>query len=190
MKQRMSDDYYIGIIREGDADGFAPLVEKYGKQVFALLVGMTGNREDAEDLSQDVFLKAFGSIPSFRGDCSFSTWLYRIAYNAGISATRKAKSNFVSADLIAGLQENEEEEALAAADETVTDRRLELLEVALERLPPDERAMIRLFYKEDRSMSEIAAITGLTETNVKTRIFRIRKRLYILIKEMEEKDDR
>ncbi|MDR3308428.1 MAG: sigma-70 family RNA polymerase sigma factor [Tannerella sp.] len=191
MIKRMSDEHFIEIIRSGDASGFAPLLERYSKQVFALLVRMTGNREDAQDLSQDVFIKVFGSLPSFRGDCSFSTWLYRIAYNMGISSTRKARSNFVSVDLTAELQELEEDAAFSSSDdETLTDSRLDLLETALDRLPPDERAMITLFYKDERSMSEIAGITGLTETNVKTRIFRIRKRLYVLIKEMEDQNDR
>ncbi|ETK10661.1 hypothetical protein T230_01970, partial [Tannerella sp. oral taxon BU063 isolate Cell 1/3] len=66
-------------------------MERYSRPVFALLVGMTGNRADAEELAQDAFLKAFRSLRSFRRDCSFATWIYRIAYNTALSALRKKR---------------------------------------------------------------------------------------------------
>ena len=82
----IDDEAYINRVLDGDTAGFAPLMERYSRPVFALLVGMTGNRADAEELAQDAFLKAFRSLRSFRRDCSFATWIYRIAYNTALSA--------------------------------------------------------------------------------------------------------
>lgn len=182
--ERYTDTYYIEKIRSGNADCFAPILDRYGVQVFTLIVKIVGNREDAEELTQDVFVKAFRSLSSFRGDSSFSTWIYRIAYNTAVSATRGKKTDFVPADenSLSNVPDEPDETMFGTSD---TDDRLARLHLALERLTPEERAMIMLFYKEDKSMEEIAVITGLTETNVKTKIFRIRKKLFVLIKELK-----
>jgi len=175
----MSDNDYIRRILAGETDCFAPLTGKYSKQVFSLIFRIVGNREDAEELTQDAFLKVYKSLKSFRGDSSFSTWLYRIAYNIAISAERKQKNAFIHLDeaVIPDMEDEESDFDADTTDETLTDR----LRRALEQLAPDDRAMITLFYMHNKSMQEIAVITGLTETNVKTRIFRLRKRLKILI---------
>jgi RNA polymerase sigma-70 factor (ECF subfamily) len=184
--ERRSDNYYVEKIRLGETGCFAPLLEKYSKQVFSLIVKIVGNREDAEELTQDVFLKAFGSLSSFRGDCSFSTWIYRIAYNLAVSATRRKNMEFIPVDEnVMSNVPDEPDESLC--ETTVSEERIVYLNFALERLTSEERAMIILFYKDNKSMEEIAFITGLTETNVKTKIFRIRKKLLVLIKAMEEK---
>jgi RNA polymerase sigma-70 factor (ECF subfamily) len=184
--ERLSDNYYVEKIRSGETGCFAPLLEKYGKQVFSLIVKIVGNREDAEELAQDVFLKAFDALPSFRGDCSFSTWIYRIAYNMAISATRRKNMEFVQVDenVMSNISDEPDE---PLCETNVAEERIVYLNLALERLTSEERAMIVLFYKDNKSMEEIAVITGLTETNVKTKIFRIRKKLLVLIKTMEEK---
>jgi len=177
--ERRPDNFYIEKLLKGETDCFAPIVEKYSKQVFSLIVRIVGNREDAEELTQDAFLKVYKSLKSFRGDSSFSTWLYRIAYNIAISAERKQKNAFIHLDeaVIPDMEDEESDFDADTTDETLTDR----LRRALEQLAPDDRAMITLFYMHNKSMQEIAVITGLTETNVKTRIFRLRKRLKILI---------
>jgi RNA polymerase sigma-70 factor (ECF subfamily) len=182
---RYTDAYYIEKIRSGSADCFAPILERYGVRVFSLVVKIVGNREDAEELTQDVFVKAFRSLSSFRGDSSFSTWIYRIAYNMAVSATRGKKMDFVPVDE-AGIPDIPDEPDETMSGTADTDGRLARLHRALEQLKPEDRAMIMLFYKDDKSMEEIAAITGLTETNVKTRIFRIRRKLFVLIKENED----
>ena len=80
---------------EGDPEAFRELVERYGDRIFSLLTGITGNRLDAEELTSDVFLKAFTHLDRFRGECRFSTWLYRIAYNTAISHTRRRRPRTV-----------------------------------------------------------------------------------------------
>ena len=180
--ERLSDNYYIENIRGGDIACFAHLLERYSKQVFSLVVKIVGNREDAEELAQDVFVKAYSSLSSFRGESSFSTWIYRIAYNIAISAARKKTKDFVAVDedvlsYIAG----EEPEAQFFSDSD-NDARIVYLNRAMEQLMPEERALITLFYNDGKSMEEIAVISRFTETNVKTKIFRIRKKLLVLMK--------
>ncbi|MDR0572842.1 MAG: RNA polymerase sigma factor [Tannerella sp.] len=182
--ERLSDNYYIEKVLAGETDSFAPLLERYGKQVFALIVKIVGGREDAEELAQDVFVKAFSSLSSFRGDSSFSTWIYRIAYNVAISTTRKRVREFIPLDeaMLSNVPDDPDETIF---EDTDADMRIVYLNRALEQLPPEERAMITLFYKDNKSMEDIAFIAGLTETNIKTKIFRIRKKLLILIRSME-----
>ncbi|MDR0686002.1 MAG: RNA polymerase sigma factor [Dysgonamonadaceae bacterium] len=184
--EKLSDNYYVEKIRSGKTDFFAPLLEKYSVQVFSLIVKIVGTREDAEELAQDVFVKAYSSLSSFRGDCSFSTWVYRIAYNVAISATRRKKTEYLTVDetQLADLPDDRDETTLEHAD---TEERLVHLNRALEQLSPEERAMIILFYKDDKSLKEITVITGLTEANVKIKLFRIRKKLLGMIKIMEKK---
>lgn len=184
--ERLSDNYYVEKVRLGETACFATLLERYGKQVFSLIVKIVDNHEDAEELAQDVFVKAFHSLSSFRGESSFSTWIYRIAYNMAISATRKKTWEFTPIDenLLSAVPDEPDGALFEGVD---TDTRILHLNCALEQLAPDERAMIELFYKDNKSMEEIAVITRLTETNVKTKIFRIRKKLYVLIKAMGEK---
>jgi len=184
--ERLSDNYYVERILRGEIVCFAPLLERYSKQVFSLIVRIVGNREDAEELAQDVFVKVYESLLSFRGDSSFSTWIYRIAYNIAVSATRKKTPELISVDedIKYDLADEADEQFLEDSD---INTRIGYLNCAMKQLLPEERALITLFYNEGKSMEEIAVISGLTETNVKTKIFRVRKKLLILIKTMEEK---
>lgn len=87
-----SDTYYIQRVLAGDTDCFACLIDRYGQPIHALILKVVHNPEDAEELVQDTFLKAFKSLGTFKGDCGFSTWLYRIAYNTALSSLRKKKT--------------------------------------------------------------------------------------------------
>ena len=184
--ERLSDNYYVEKIRIGEIECFAHLLERYSKQVFSLIVKIVDNREDAEELAQDVFVKAYTSLSSFRGDSSFSTWIYRIAYNVAISATRKKRRDIVSFDeyVMVNMLDESDESLMEDLDK---EARINCLNDAMEQLLPEERAMIMLFYKDGKSMEDIAFITGLTAMNVKTKIFRVRRKLFVLIKAMEEK---
>jgi RNA polymerase sigma-70 factor (ECF subfamily) len=161
----------------GETDYFSVLLERYSRPVFTLIVKMTGNREDAEELTQDVFLKVFRSLKSFQGDSLFSTWLYSIAYRTTVSALRKKKTEQTAIEDLA------DDEQIDGEEETTVHKELQLaaLEKALEQLAPNDRALILLFYKEEHSVEELAVITGLTTANVKIRLYRIRKRLFALM---------
>ena len=171
------DNDYIGRVLNGDVAAYASLVAKHKNLVFSIVLKIVNNREDAEEISQDVFLKAYQSLNTFERKSKFSTWLYRIAYNAAISKTRKKRVEMVaieetvitnySTDQI-GRNMNELEE---------NDRQL-ILEKALLRLPKKDNLLITLFYKNKNSIEDISDITGLSVSNVKVRLHRIRKKLY------------
>ena len=186
--ERRSDSYFVEKTLSGDTGSFAPLLERYSRQVFTLIIRIVGNREDAEELAQDVFVKAYNSLAKFRMESSFSTWLYRIAYNTAITATRKKGFDTVPVEYTV-LSEEPDEPDETVFGESDAEMRYVFLNRALECLPPEEQALITLFYKDDKSMEEIAVIMGLTETNVKTKMFRIRKKLFVLIKSMEGKQN-
>jgi len=180
-----TDIYYVQRIQEGDTACFACLLDKYSQQVHSLIFKVVRNHEDAEELAQDVFMKVFKNLSSFKGDSSFSTWIYRIAYNTAISETRKKKYEYLAIEesQINNASEKDIAEAFGHSDAS---EQINKLEKALELLPPDERAIILLFYMEGKSTEELATITGLSLSNVKTKLFRIRKKLFVLLSGMED----
>ena len=180
----VTDNWYIERIQAGETECFAALLERYSQSVFTLIVKIAGNREDAEELTQDVFLKVFRSISSFQGNSLFSTWLYRIAYNVAVSATRKKKHEWLAIEesMIENATENELSDELEQLD---NEEQLEKLEKAIAQLSPDERALVLLFYMQEKPVDEVAVITRLTTSNVKTKLHRIRKKLFVLMKTME-----
>lgn len=179
-----TDTYYIKRIKDGDVSCFACLIDKYGTQIYSLILKIVGNREDAEELTQDSFMKAFKSIEGFKGDCKFSTWLYRIAYNTAISSTRRQKQELLSID-DSGLENVSEDEIANMFGKGENRKMIEWLDMAIQRLTPDERALILLFYWKEKSIEEISTIMGISIANTKVKLHRIRKRLLILINEMK-----
>lgn len=179
------DTYYIERILKGETDCFACLIDKYSCQVYSLIVKIVRNREDAEELCQDTFIKVFRTLSSFKGKSSFSTWIYRIAYNTAISKTRHRKQDFLSIEE-EQLSNISEEMVTNALGRTSNEEQLHHLDMALEKLPPNERALISLFYLKEKTIEDVATITGLTESNVKTKLHRIRKKLYVLLNQMED----
>lgn len=180
-----TDTYYIERIQAGDTACFACLLDKYSRQVHSLILRVVRNREDAEELAQDVFMKVFRNLSSFKGDSSFSTWIYRIAYNTAISETRKKKYEYLAIEdsVINNVSEEEVANALGQNDTSV---QMDKLDTALAQLPPDERGIILLFYMKEKTIDDIADITGLSSSNIKVRLHRIRKKLFVLLKGMED----
>jgi RNA polymerase sigma-70 factor (ECF subfamily) len=173
---------YIRRILDGDTSLYAKLLEAYSGKIHALIVRIASSREEAEELTQDVFIKCFNKLGSFRGDCLFSTWLYRIAYNTAVSATRKKKptSTVIDEKILHNISD-QSVDALLNDDEN--DELLLQLEQAVNKLPPDEKALVTLYYYADKSVTELSSIMDISPSNVKTKLFRIRKKLYYMIKE-------
>lgn len=177
------DLYYIDRILAGNVALYAPLVEKHKNMVFSIALRILGNREDAEEVAQDVFMKAYQSLKNFEKKSRFSTWLYRIAYNAAISGTRKKKFEFLGMNDHIINNYHEEDSALGLIHYD-PDEQAVLMQKALERLPDDDHLLINLFYHGENTIEEISEITGLSESNVKVKLHRIRKRLYGDMSEM------
>lgn len=171
------DNFYIECVLNGDESAYATLVTKHKSLVFSIALRILNNREDAEEIAQDCFLKAYRSLKFFKKKSKFSTWLYRIAYNSAISRTRKKRLEFVPMDeyVVQNYSVNNEPKTVIGLDDH---EQAVLIDRALQRLSDDENLLITLFYKGDNSVEDISHITGLSSSNVKVRLHRIRKKLY------------
>jgi len=171
------DNHYIERVLNGDTAAYASLVAKHKNLVFSIALKILNNREDAEEIAQDSFLKAFQSLKSFERKSKFSTWLYRIVYNAAISKTRKKKLELIPMDNY--IIHNYADDNPDRGTETIeAEEKKVLMEKALELLPGEDNLLITMFYKGDNSIEDISDITGLSVSNVKVRLHRIRKKIY------------
>ena len=182
-QMKKDEAHIIKEILNGKTEHYEYFLDRYGQQVFVLVDRIVSCPEDAEELTQDVFLKAFQQLSSFKAESSFSTWIYRIATNVAISAVRKKKEEAIRLDdsVFANLSDTQVDEAL----EDDSEEQLQRLLWAMEQLEADERALITLYYMEEKPLAEVAFIVGLTEANAKVKLHRIRKKLYIFIKKLE-----
>ena len=155
-------------VLDGDVNAFEPIVKEYEKNVYNLALKMTGNPEDAADISQEAFIKAYHSLNSFRGDSKFSVWLYRIVSNLCLDFLRSKKRR--PAVSLSAENEDGEEVELDIADESQSP------EALLERKLTRE-AVRRGLEIQGFSYEEIAGTLNLESGTVKSRIFRARKRL-------------
>jgi RNA polymerase sigma-70 factor (ECF subfamily) len=170
------DGYYIKQALEGNTSGFAFLVEKYKDMVFTIAVRIAGNREDAEEIAQDVFVKAYQGLAGYKATSKFSTWLYSIAYNQSVSFIRKKHLNICSIDNFGtSIQETfgEDDSRLLLLDDIPPQYAAQ----ALGKLDKTDQIILTLYYQNESMVKEIAKITGLTIANIKVRLFRGRKKL-------------
>jgi RNA polymerase sigma-70 factor (ECF subfamily) len=145
---------------------------------------MTGNREDAEEIAQDAFVKGYRSLGSFRRDAKFSSWLYRIVFNAAVARIRRRRPASVSLDDAAFAAEPGME-AEGPAQLMQKERRA-CIAKAMSALDPSEAAVVTLFYLEEQGVAEISESTGLSASNVKVKLHRSRKKLQEILGRMLE----
>ena len=169
-------------VLQGDVNAFEKLVLEYEKSVYAITQRMTGNAEDAADMTQETFIKAYNSLSSFRGDSKFSVWLYRIATNVCLDFLR-SRSRKPTVSLSVEDDDGEEVE-LDIADESQSPERLlergltrDAVRRGLDALSPEYRQILLLREIQGLSYEEIADALTLEVGTVKSRIFRARKRL-------------
>jgi RNA polymerase sigma-70 factor (ECF subfamily) len=182
--ENRNDLFYVQRVKAGDTQSFTMIVSKYGKMVFTIVHKIVENREDAEDITQEIFIKVFKSLERFREESEFSTWLYRIAYNTAISELRKKKLFYVSAEdslLVDNSSFTDEK------DEQEIEIKLQYLEEALKKLPPDEIFLLTLHYMDGQSIENISKISNLSVSNVKVKLHRIRRKLAVEIDKLKEK---
>jgi RNA polymerase sigma factor (sigma-70 family) len=182
---KLTDKNYIEKTLKGDSNAFAFLIDKYKDMVFTLAIKMVKSREEAEEVSQDAFLKAYKYLPKFKGDSKFSTWLYKIAYNASLDAIKKKKSEYntvtideITINYIASVE--------SVLDGIERKERAEIINDCLEQLQEDEKAILLFFYFKELSLKEIIEITSLSEANVKVKLHRARKKLLSIVKNTVE----
>ncbi|MBK7390348.1 MAG: RNA polymerase sigma factor [Bacteroidetes bacterium] len=171
------DTFYIErILQHADNAAFAHLINKHKTMAFNIALRITGNREDAEEVAQDAFIKVFHALPGFKGDSKFTTWLFRIVYNLAISKTRKKSLFSQSVDDDHFVESGDQTEFSMNDNFSIKDRQKYVLQ-AINTLPEDDQLLITLYYMDDQPVDEIAAITGLSSSNVKVKLFRARKKL-------------
>ena len=176
-----SDQHVIEQILQGDRLAYALVVDRYKNLVFTLALRMLKNREEAEEVAQDTFVKMFKSLAKFKGNSKFSTWIYKIAYNTCLDNLKRNKKKMV-ADNIDEIAEyktgshNNTFEILEAKEQQ------QIVQRCLQMLPGDESFLLTLYYFEDLSLDEIAAIAGIKANNVKIKLYRSRKKLAALLK--------
>lgn len=170
------DQPLIELTLAGDTRAFAKLVARYQHMVYTLVFRLVGNTEEAEEVAQDSFLKAYLALPNFKGDSKFSTWLYRIAYNRGLDCLQKKKRqpNTDSMDAYPDLDIAVLENNWDTID--AKDRKL-AIKKAVESLQGDDGIVITLFYYEELSLNEIAHVLGLEVNTAKVKLHRARKKL-------------
>jgi RNA polymerase sigma-70 factor (ECF subfamily) len=174
MSQEFTDDRLISATLQGDDGAFARLVARYKRRVFSLAFRFARDKDDLEDICQEVFIKAYDNLKSFRHDAPFEHWISRIAVRACHDALRAGRheKHTRSLDDVEYDLKDEAETARAEARQA-----RELLRWAMDRLSPDERMVITLMELEEMTLRETAALTGWSESNVKVRAHRARQAL-------------
>ena len=173
------EKYHIDRIKAGDKEAFSWVVDRYKDLVYTVCLRMLSEREEAGDAAQEVFIKSFRSIQSFREQSKFSTWIYRIAYNHCISEIRK-KVKVI--DLVDEMPEEEEKDKeLNGLEALSREERTRYLQLALEALPETDAVVVTLFYYEELSLEEIAEVTGLTSGNIRIKLHRSRKKMHTVL---------
>ena len=161
----------IALARSGDTGAFAWLIGTYKHMVHTACYRVLRHREEAEEATQDSFVKAYQHLRGFTGSSKFSTWLFSIAYRTAVSHARRRRTDGGSVDELSEHPASGPEAAAPAGDVK------ENLDRALAQLPADDASLLSFYYLEEMSVDEIITVTGLGASNVKVKLHRGRKKL-------------
>ena len=175
-----TDQYLIDKILNGDSSAFGELVDRYQNFVFTIAIRMLKVTEEAEEVAQDSFIKAFDSLASFRGEAKFSTWLYRIVYHKALDRIKKNKRQ-QTYEIIEEITDDSLDHIENGLEFMLSEERNNMIRKCIAQLPEEDAAIISLYYFEEQSVKEIAEITNLTEDNIKIKLYRSRKKLFSLL---------
>ncbi len=179
------DTYYITQTLNGNVNTYAFLIEKYKHMVFTLSIRIVKNREEAEEISQDVFVKAYTNLKSFKGDSKFSTWIYKIAYYASLDVIKRNKKQ-INSENIDEIYEGDLgvlQDALSYLEEK---ERKSIIKKSLLKLSEDEQVILTLYYFEEMPLKEISEVVNLSLDNIKVKLFRARKKLATILEHVIE----
>ena len=177
MSTGLADNEVISRVLKGEQNAYAELVNRYQAYVFTLVLRMIKSREDAEEVAQDVFVKAYRSLADFRGESKFSTWLYTIASTTSITFLRKKKLDVHSLDNEKVFEAADSKDSGFRANLVEQKSRVNMVNEAIAMLSPDDAEIITLFYKAEQNLEEISRILRLETNTVKVRLHRARTRL-------------
>jgi RNA polymerase sigma-70 factor (ECF subfamily) len=177
MQSKLSDAELIEQTLTGNQAAYAGLVKRHQRFVFTLALRYAKVREDAEEIAQDCFIKAYRSLASFQGQSKFSTWLYSIVYTTAMTFLRKKKVETDSIDDENYYKQVESQASAYDLNNAENKSRSFYLEQAIGQLLPDDAAIITMFYKGGQSLEEIALAMCMEANTVKVKLFRARQRL-------------
>lgn len=177
MQSKASDTELIESVLKGNRMAYVELIKRHQRYVFTLALRFVKSREEAEEIAQDVFVKAFNALKDYQGTAKFSTWLYRITFNTAMVYNRKKKLDVVSVD--------DESYGYNAANQIATDHNDDFdnksksmyLNKAINLLAEDDATVITLFYQHEQSLDEIALVMNIEPNNAKVKLHRARLRL-------------
>lgn len=174
----ISDEIYIKRVLSGDDRAFSCIVDRHKAMVFTISLRIIGQRENAEEVAQDVFLKMYRALHTFKGNSKFSTWLYSIAYNMAISYVRRLQPDYIPLSEVEFKMPDESDNIMIfnAEDDDDNKKRIALSH-ALNNLKREELLLINMYYTQQMSIEQISEITKLSLSNVKVKLFRIRQKL-------------
>jgi RNA polymerase sigma factor (sigma-70 family) len=177
MQSKLSDIELIEQTLAGNQAAYADLVKRHQRFIFTLAMRFSKNREDAEEIAQDCFIKAYRSLSSFQKQSKFSTWLYTIVYTTAMTFLRKKRVDTDSIDDEDMYIQLENHSSGLNNNMAETKSRSYYLQQAITQLLPDDAAIITLFYMGEQSLEEIGQALGIEANTVKVKLFRARQRL-------------
>ncbi len=164
-----SDEEVIGRVLDGDTEAFAHLVRRHRQRVFRLGLSFFRDEDEAADFCQDVFVKAYTALASFKGRSRFSTWLLRIAYNTAINSKKRKRD-------VAGLDPEAELVGSPGTDEShLREETARAVRAAMAELPPKQALCIELYFYYDLKYAEISEVTGFPVNTIKSHVFRAKR---------------
>lgn len=177
MQNKYSDTELINKVLGGEKAAYADLMKRHQRFVFTLALRFAKNREDAEEIAQDCFIKAYRSLNTFRNTSKFSTWLYSIVYTTAMTFLRKKRLDVQSIDTEVGLLNVENHVSDLNSDDVEHKSKMVFVNRAIDQLLPDDAAVITLFYQGEQSLEEIGQALGMETNTVKVKLHRARHRL-------------
>lgn len=173
VKTNETDSAIIDRILAGDKLGYRQLVDRHKDYAFTVAYKIVGTREDAEEVAQDAFVQAFNALSGFNQQAKFTTWFYRIVFNAALMFKRKNRMQTDDIEISPAAQSVPAD----TANELMATEQKKYIQIALNQLAPDDVMMITLFYLKEQSLEEIAQIVGISAETAKVKLCRARKRL-------------
>jgi len=189
--QQQTDQALITAVLDGNSAAYAELVNRHKRFVFTMALKFSKNREDAEEIAQDCFVKAYRSLGTFKNTSKFSTWLYTITYTTAMSFLRKKRIATYSIDDEENHLQLENPISSYQANDIEKKSKYVYLNLAISQLLPDDAAIITLFYQSEQSLDEIGQVLNMESNTVKVKLHRARLRLkekleYLLKDEVKE----
>lgn len=175
MNNEQRDITLLKRIQAGDRLAYKELVNRHKDYAFTVAFRILNNREDAEEVAQDAFLQVFKSLNAFNFDAKFTTWFYRIVFNAALM--QKRKSRIFTEDIDSSTEAMLVGNISDSSENLRKNERQHAIKQAMQYLPPDDVLLLTLFYLQEQSLEEIAAITQISAETAKVKIHRARKRL-------------